>query len=117
MSSKRFAGEVIWSSCALGFNETCFGFCVFAVSAGHRRECGRMRCKVTPAVDAIHSASQTVAGIFFLLHAAKMQSSCEEGPGQNALQSAYHNPKLDVTELKQNRTSKFVQAKNCKQTN
>ena len=30
MSSKRFAGEVIWGSCALGFNETCFGFCVFA---------------------------------------------------------------------------------------
>ena len=30
MSSKRFAGEVIWSGCALGFNETCFGFCVFA---------------------------------------------------------------------------------------
>ena len=27
MSSKRFAGEVIWGSCALGFNETCFGFC------------------------------------------------------------------------------------------
>ena len=32
MSSKRFAGEVIWSSCALGFNEACFGFCVFASS-------------------------------------------------------------------------------------
>ena len=30
MSSKRFAGEVIWGGCALGFNETCFGFCVFA---------------------------------------------------------------------------------------
>jgi len=30
VSSKRFAGEVIWGSCALGFNETCFGFCVFA---------------------------------------------------------------------------------------
>ena len=42
--------------------------------------------------------------IFFLLHAAKVRSSCEEGPGQSALQSAYHNPKLDVTELKQNRT-------------
>ena len=41
---------------------------------------------------------------FFLLHAAKVRSSCEEGPGQSALQSAYHNPKLDVTELKQNRT-------------
>ena len=53
---------------------------------------------------------------FFLLLAAKVRSSCEEGPGQSALQSAYHNPKLDVTELKQNRTSK-VQAKNCKQTN
>ena len=52
----------------------------------------------------------------FLLLAAKVRSSCEEGPGQSALQSAYHNPKLDVTELKQNRTSK-VQAKNCKQTN
>ena len=53
---------------------------------------------------------------FFLLLAAKVRSSCEEGPGQSALQSAYHDPKLDVTELKQNRTSK-VQAKNCKQTN
>ena len=41
---------------------------------------------------------------FFLLHAAKVRSSCEEGPGLNALQSAYNNPKLDVTELKQNRT-------------
>ena len=38
---------------------------------------------------------------FFLLHAAKVRSSCEEGPGQSALQSAYHDPKLDVTELKQ----------------
>ena len=46
---------------------------------------------------------------FFLLHAAKVRSSCEEGPGQT--------PKLlDVTELKQNRTSK-VQAKNCNQPN
>ena len=53
----------------------------------------------------------------FLLHAAKVRSSCEEGPGQSALQSAYHNPKLDVTGLKQNRTSKVVQGKNCKQTN
>ena len=44
---------------------------------------------------------------FFLLRAAKVRSSYEEGPGQSALQSAYHNPKLDVTELKQNRTSKF----------
>ena len=51
--------------------------------------------------------------LFFLLLAAKVRSSCEEGPGQSALQSAYHNAKLDVTELKQNRTSK-VQAKNCK---
>ena len=41
---------------------------------------------------------------FFLLHAAKVRSSCEEGPGQSALQSAYHNPKLDVSELKQNRS-------------
>ena len=54
---------------------------------------------------------------FFLLHAAKVRSSYEEGPGQSALQSAYHDPKLDVTELKQNRTSEVVQAKNCKQTN
>ena len=42
---------------------------------------------------------------FFLLHAAKVRSSCEEGPGQSALQSAYHNPKLDVTKMKQNTTS------------
>ena len=42
--------------------------------------------------------------LFFLLHAAKVRSSCEEGPGQSALQSAYHDPKLDVTELKQHRT-------------
>ena len=37
MSSKRFAGEVIWGSCALGFNETCFGFCVFAFPGGKER--------------------------------------------------------------------------------
>ena len=42
--------------------------------------------------------------LFFLLLAAKVRSSCEEGPGQSALQSAYHNPKLDVIQLKQNRT-------------
>ena len=42
---------------------------------------------------------------FFLLHAAKVRSSCEEGPGQSALQSAYHDPHLDVNELKQNRTT------------
>ena len=41
--------------------------------------------------------------LFFLLHAAKVRSSCE-GPGQSALQSAYHDPKLDLTELKQHRT-------------
>ena len=35
MSSKRFAGEVIWGSCALGFIETCFGFCVFAPRETH----------------------------------------------------------------------------------
>ena len=57
------------------------------------------------------------ATFFFCSTRAKVRSSCEEGPGQSALQSAYHNPKLDVTELKQNRTSKVVQAKNCKQTN
>ena len=48
----------------------------------------------------LNAVSLRVQG-FFLLHAAKVRSSCEEGPGQNALQSAYHNPKLDVTELKQ----------------
>ena len=32
---------------------------------------------------------------FFLLRAARVRSSCEEGPGQSALQSAYHNPELD----------------------
>ena len=42
---------------------------------------------------------------FFLLLAAKVRSSCEEGPGQSALQSAYHDPQLDVTELKQHRTT------------
>ena len=29
--------------------------------------------------------------VFFLLHAAKVRSSCEEGPGQSALQSAIRN--------------------------
>ena len=43
-------------------------------------------------------------GVFFLLHAAKVRSSYEEGPGRNTLQSAYHDPKSDVTELKQNKT-------------
>ena len=45
------------------------------------------------------------APAFFLLLAAKVRSSCEEGPGQSALQSAYHDPHLDVTEWKQNRTT------------
>ena len=53
----------------------------------------------------------------FLLHAAKVRSSCEEGPGQSALQSAYHDPKFDATEWKQNISTLVVQAKNCKQTN
>ena len=51
------------------------------------------------------SVSAVAASRFFLLHAAKVRSSCEEGPGQSALQSAYHDPHLDVTELKQNRTT------------
>ena len=46
-----------------------------------------------------------MTGSFFLLLAAKVRSSCEEGPGQSALQSAYHDPQLDVTELKQHRTT------------
>ena len=51
---------------------------------------------------------------FFLLHAAKVRSSFEEGPGQSALQSAYPNPQLDVNELKQ-QNNLVIQAKNCKQ--
>ena len=47
---------------------------------------------------------------FFALRAAKVRSSCEEGPGQSALQSAYHNPHLDVTELKQ-QNNEVIQAK------
>ena len=50
------------------------------------------------------SSSLPSLRLFFLLHAAKVRSSCEEGPGQSALQSAYHDPKLDVTESKQHRT-------------
>ena len=46
-----------------------------------------------------------LGNVFFLLLAAKVRSSCEEGPGQSALQSAYHDPHLDVTEWKQNRTT------------
>ena len=42
---------------------------------------------------------------FFLLRAAKVRSSYEEGPGQSALQSAYHDPQLDVIKMKQNRTT------------
>ena len=37
---------------------------------------------------------------FFLVLAARVRSSCEEGPGQSALQSASHIPQLDVKELK-----------------
>ena len=48
---------------------------------------------------------------FLLLRAARVRSSCEEGPGQSALQSAYHDPKLDVTELKQKRTTKSFRPK------
>ena len=62
---------------------------------------GRTDCPIS----GVFGAGKTrAAAAFFLLHAAKVRSSCEEGPGQSALQSAYHNPKLDVTELKQNRT-------------
>ena len=56
-------------------------------------------------VDFFNSNIHLVQVAFFLLRAARVRSSCEEGPGQSALQSAYHNPKLDVTELKQNRTT------------
>ena len=48
---------------------------------------------------------------FFLLRAAEVRSSCEEGPGQSALQSAYHNPQVDETELKQIRTTKSFRPK------
>ena len=52
----------------------------------------------------IHSDAE-MAEVFFLLLAAKMRSSCEEGPGQSAPQIAYHDSQLDVTELKQHRTT------------
>ena len=55
--------------------------------------------------EEVTNESTTTGGIFFLLLAAKVRSSCEEGPGQSALQSAYHNPKLDVNELKQTEIS------------
>ena len=59
--------------------------------------------------------------LFFLLHAAKVRSSYEEGPGRNALQSEYHNPKLDVTDLcKQNikiRSGQKLQTNKLKETN
>ena len=48
-----------------------------------------------------------------MLHAAKVRSSCEEGPGQSALQSAYHDPHLDVTELKTKQNNVVIQAKNA----
>ena len=41
-----------------------------------------------------------------------MRSSCEEGPEQSVLQSAYHDPQLDVTELKNlNLTREFDSSK------
>ena len=64
-----------------------------------------------------HPIGLDPTNVFFLLLAARVRSSCEEGPGQSALQSAYHNPKLDVTELKQNRTTKSFRPKIAKQTN
>ena len=36
----------------------------------------------------------SLGSLFFLLLAAKVRSSCEEGPGQSALQSAYHDPQF-----------------------
>ena len=51
------------------------------------------------------TATFSLCLFFFWLLAAKVRSSCEEGPGQSALQSAYHDPHLDVTEWKQNRTT------------
>ena len=53
---------------------------------------------------------------FFLLHAAKVRSSCEEGPGQSALQSAYHDPHLDVTELIKTE-QRCHSGQKCNQTN
>ena len=47
---------------------------------------------------------------FFLLRAARVP----KGPGQFALQSAYHDPHLDVNELKQQIKNRFVQAKTCR---
>ena len=59
----------------------------------------------------IQPLSRHKTATFFLLLAAKVRSSCEEGPGQSALQSAYNDPQLDVTELKQNRTTKSFRPK------
>ena len=49
-------------------------------------------------------------GLFFLLRAARVP----KGPGRFALQSAYHDPHLDVNELKQQIKKRFVQAKTCR---
>ena len=63
-------------------------------------------------VNKVKQKALTVgSSIFFGLRAAKVRSSCEEGPGQSALQSAYHDPQLDVTELNQIRTTKSFRPK------
>ena len=53
---------------------------------------------------------------FFLLHAAKVRSSCEEGPGQSALQSAWAMQKKKkststqlVLSVKHNQRSFYVE--------
>ena len=51
-----------------------------------------------------------MCNFFFLLRAARVP----KGPGQFALQSAYHDPHLDVNEMKQQIKNRFVQAKICK---
>ena len=63
----------------------------------------RYRPSSTPAQPTYLSAPVPTLRNFFLLRAAKVRSSCEEGPGRNALQSAYHDPHLDATKFKHNR--------------
>ena len=75
---------------------------------GYRDQCIKFRVRKSDHLLDIVREVQTEIGSFhsfFLLLAAKVRSSCEEGPGQSALQSAYHDPQLDVTELKQHRTT------------
>ena len=56
---------------------------------------------LAPEAELLELGSSVTVTFFFFSTLLR----CQKGPGQSALQSAYHDPHLDVTELKQDRTT------------